>query len=189
MSNAAWLSGRTLALPVLATAVAWTALHQINAIWSEALAWSAGVTWLYLPAAIRLLAILVFGLRGAIGLFVGGLVTMTLSSEAPVERVLAVAALSALAPMIAVTLALNCLKLERDLGGITPRQLLALVVASAAVSVCLHNLYYWSADLHDDLFSGLWPMFVGDVLGTLLVLYALRGVLHLHARLRAGSPR
>jgi hypothetical protein len=189
MTDAASPVDRNLAVPVLATAAAWTVLHQVNAIWSDALAWSAGVTWLYLPAAIRLVAILLFGIRGALGLFVGSLITMTLFTDAPAGRVLAVAALSSLAPLIAVTLAARQLGIGRDLVGLAPRQLLVLVVVCAAVSVCLHNVYYWHVDLHDDLHSGLLPMFVGDVLGTLLVLYAVRGALRLRARLAGRRAR
>jgi hypothetical protein len=189
MSNVALLNTRNLVLPVFAPAAAWVVLHQVNAMWSEALAWSAGVTWLFLPAAIRPLAILLFGVWGAVGLFIGSLVTMTLFTDAQAGHVLAVAGLSALAPLLAVNLGLRLLKLEGHLGGMTARQLLALVVASAAVSVCLHNLYYWVADLQQGPFSGVVPMFVGDLLGTLLVLYAARSLLRLRARLRSGQPR
>jgi hypothetical protein len=68
---------------VVATALAWAVLYRLNDIWSDALAWSDGVTWLFLPAAVRPLAILLFGLRGAVGLFVGSLVTMSMFTDAP----------------------------------------------------------------------------------------------------------
>jgi hypothetical protein len=98
--------------------------------------------------------------------------------------VVTVAALSALAPLIAVTCVLRCLTLRHHLRGLTTLHLLLVVVASSALSVTLHNLYYWSTDFHADLYSGILPMFVGDLLGTFVVLYVARSALRWHGRLR-----
>lgn len=178
-------AGRILA-PVLATALAWLALYGINGLWTAELAWSEGVTWFFLPAALRPLAILLFGWRGAAGLFIGALLTMATFTDAPWERSVAVAAISALAPLMAVTCVLRCLALRRHLRGLTALHLMVVVLASSALSVALHNLYYWSMALHDNPYSGLLPMLVGDLLGTLVVLYAARSALRLHARIRSG---
>lgn len=184
MTQTALANAARLWTPVFATALAWAALYRLNDIWSDALAWSDGVTWLFLPAALRPLAILLFGLRGAAGLFLGSLLTMSMFTDAPMERVVSVAALSALAPLAAVTCVVRCLNLRHHLRGLTTLHLLLVVVASAALSVTLHNLYYWNTDFHADLFSGMLPMFVGDLLGTFVVLYVARSALKLHARLR-----
>ena len=189
MTQAALLTTGRLLTPVLATALAWFALYKINGIWAEALAWSTGVTWFFLPAAVRPLAILLYGWRGAVGLFLGSLLTMSVFTEAPVERALVVAAISALAPLMAVTCVLRCLTLRRHLRGLTTLHLLMVVVASSALSVSLHNLYYWDAELHASLYSGMLPMFVGDLLGTLFVLYAVRSALRLHGRIRSRRGR
>ncbi len=173
-------------MPVLGIAVAWAILYRLNDVWAETLAWSDGVTWLFLPAAVRPLAILLFGVRGAAGLFLGSLLTMSLFTDAPVERVVSVAAISALAPLIAVTCVVRCLALRHHLRGLTT---LHLVVASSALSVALHNVYYWNANFHADLYSGMLPMLVGDLLGTFIVLYFARSALRVHARLRRERRR
>lgn len=186
MMQTALANAGRLWMPVFATALAWAVLYRLNDIWSDALAWSEGVTWFFLPAALRPLAILLFGLRGAMGLFLGSLLTMSVFTDAPMERVMSVAAISALAPLIAVTCALRCLTLRHHLRGLTTLHLLLIVVASSALSVALHNLYYWNTDFHADPFSGMLPMFVGDLLGTFVVLYLARTALRLHGRLRRG---
>jgi hypothetical protein len=189
MMQAALASAGRPWLPVLGTAIAWVALYRLNDVWSEALAWSDGVTWLFLPAAVRPLAILLFGLRGAAGLFLGSLLTMSIFTDAPLDRVVSVAAISGLAPLIAVTCVLRCLALRHHLRGLTTLHLMIIVVASSALSVALHNVYYWNTSFHSDIYSGMLPMLVGDLLGTFVVLYVARSALRLHGRLRRERRR
>jgi hypothetical protein len=189
MMQAARANAGRVWMPVLGIAVAWAILYRLNDVWAETLAWSDGVTWLFLPAAVRPLAILLFGVRGAAGLFLGSLLTMSLFTDAPVERVVSVAAISALAPLIAVTCVVRCLALRHHLRGLTTLHLIIIVVASSALSVALHNVYYWNANFHADLYSGMLPMLVGDLLGTFIVLYFARSALRVHARLRRERRR
>lgn len=166
------------------TASAWIVLYQLNAWWFAALDWADGVSWIFLPAAVRLLAVLLFGTAGALGLFLGGLFTMTVIEEADASKALGVAAVSALAPLMAVGLMLRRLRLPSSLCGLGTRQLALLAVASAAASVTLHNLYYWVTAHRADPLSGLLPMFVGDIAGTVIVLYLARSAMRLHLRVR-----
>ena len=180
-------AGRPLAT-VLAVALIWAALYRLNDLWAESLAWSDGVTWVFLPAALRPLAVLVFGLPGAAGLFLGSVLALTAFTDAPAERIAAIAAISALAPLVAVTCVIRCLHVGPHLIGLTTTHLMLVVVATAALSVGLHNLYYWGAEMHVDPYSGLLPMFVGDLLGTFVVLYMARLALRVYARARASGP-
>jgi hypothetical protein len=164
------------------TAGAWTVLYQVNARWLTALEWADGVSWIFLPAAVRLLAVLLFGSAGALGLFVGGLFTMSMIEEAPLPKALGIAGVSALAPLLAVGLTLRRLRLPASLSGLGTRHLVLLALASAAASVLLHNLYYWFSDQRGDPLSGLLPMFAGDIAGTVIVLYVVRSALRLHLR-------
>lgn len=167
------------------TMAAWIFLYQLNAWWFDALDWAAGVNWIFLPAAVRLLAVLLFGSAGAVGLFMGGLFTMSVIEEAPWPKVLGIAGVSALAPLLAIGLMLQRLRLPSSLCGLGTRHLILLALASAASSVLLHNLYYWYSQHRADPLSGLLPMFAGDIAGTVIVLYLARSVLRLHLRLRA----
>ena len=162
------------------TAGAWTVLYQVNTWWFTALEWADGVSWIFLPAAVRLLAVLLFGSAGALGLFVGGFVTMSMVEEAPWPKSLCVAAVSSLAPLMAVGLMLRRLRLPSNLRGIGTRHLVLLALVSAAVSGLLHNFCYWIIGQRVDPLSGLLPMFAGDLAGTLVVLYLARSALRLH---------
>jgi hypothetical protein len=167
------------------TMTAWIVLYQLNAWWFTALDWAEGVSWVFLPAAVRLLAVLMFGTAGALGLFLGGVFTMTMIEEASWPKALGIAACSALAPLLAVGLMLRRLRLPSSLCGLRTRHLALLAVASAAASVVLHNLYYWASDQRGDPLSGLLPMFAGDIAGTVIVLYLARSAMRLHVRMGA----
>lgn len=166
------------------TMAAWIVLYQLNAWWFAALDWADGVNWIFLPAAVRLLAVLLFGSAGALGLFLGGLVTMSVIEDAPWPKAVGIAGVSALAPLLAIGLMLQRLRLPASLCGLGTRALVLLALASAASSVLLHNLYYWFSAHRGDPLSGLLPMFAGDIAGTFIVLYLARSALRLHLRLR-----
>jgi hypothetical protein len=170
-------------LAAAVTMAAWIVLYQLNAWWFTALDWADGVSWIFLPAAVRLLAVLMFGTAGALGLFLGGIFTMSMIEEAPWPKVVGIAAVSALAPLLAVGLMLRRLRLPASLCGLGTRHLALLAVASAAASVVLHNLYYWYTHQRGDPVSGLLPMFAGDIAGTIIVLYLARSAMRLHLRM------
>lgn len=170
------------------TMAAWIVLYQLNTWWFSALDWAEGVSWIFLPAAVRLLAVLLFGWAGALGLFLGGVFTMSMIEEAPLHKALGIAACSALAPLLAVGLMLRRLRLPSSLCGLGSRHLALLALASAAASVMLHNLFYWASDQRGDPLSGLLPMLAGDIAGTVIVLYLARSAMRLHGRVsRPGT--
>jgi hypothetical protein len=53
---------------VLISALLYSALFFFNDWVTETLKYDLGVSWIYLPAGLRLLLILIFGLAGAIGI-------------------------------------------------------------------------------------------------------------------------
>ena len=126
-------------LPVGGVALAWVALFELNAYWFEFLVVSPYVGWIFLPAALRVLAVLLFKARGVLGLFLGALITNASLWGAQWLDALALSAVSALAPALALWLGFRWLKLEPTLQGLNGRQLLALS-AIAALSNSHFNL-------------------------------------------------
>ncbi len=167
--------------------VAWVVTFELNAWAFARLEWAEGIAWIFLPAAVRVLSVLVCGWPAAVGLFLGAL--LTAGEVYPLGTVPAVVgpALSALAPLVAVTLWRRFVGLPADLHGLRAHDLLGLSVFAAACSVVPHNVYFWLEGVLDDPFRGLLPMFVGDLAGTFIVLYVLRTVLRLLERSRVRS--
>ena len=161
-------------LEVTVTALLWLALYYLNA-WVFSLAvFTKTVSWVFLPAAIRLLAVLLWDWRGALGIWVGTLATNVGVFAVLSPESLGVASISAAAPLLAVSMMRHRLHLHRDLAGLDARSLALLALASAAFSVVLHSLFFLSLGLFQGGFAAAFSMLVGDALGTLLVLYFVK---------------
>ena len=78
--------------------------------------------------------------------------------------------------------------LGASLVNLTPGRLLLLVLAYSLANPLLQHLYFaWSGQ--QDLLRGFLAMFIGDLLGTLIVIYGIKGLLPLAPRcfLRTGA--
>ncbi|MCX7222257.1 MAG: hypothetical protein NTW89_05035 [Burkholderiales bacterium] len=155
----------------LAVAVLWTCLFYANDWLFSNLSVSKVIHWIFLPAAIRMLAVMALGWVGAIGLFVGALLTNDMVLHSSWEDAIAIAALSAVGPLAAVRFCTQWLGLEEDFAGLRPTQLITFAVAGAICNVVPHNVYFFFSGHSPDILSGMLPMLVGDLLGTLVVLY------------------
>lgn len=169
---------RAVGTRVLMVAASWILLYLLNGLLFEALMVSSQVSWIFLPAALRMLSVLLFGWAGALGIFVGSLITGLYGSAGTDWAVsLQLAGLSALSPLVALLLAGRILHLRVNLSGLKSMQLLGLSVIAAGCAALLHNVGFVWLDLAVSVKSGLVPMFVGDLLGTLVVLYLARLVI------------
>lgn len=125
---------------------------------------------------------LLFGARGAVGLFVGALITSSPELSGSMTESVLAAALSALAPLTAVHLASRQLQIPSDLQGLSFAQLAVMSFAGAALSALAHTILYSLQAGDVARMWGIFPMFAGDLLGTLIVVYAV------HFVLRFGFP-
>ena len=184
-----WISHAVYPLQVGLSACLWIGFYYLNGWLFSALALTETSNWVFLPAAIRLLAVLLFGWRGAFGLLIGTLITNVPHFGLVTASSVAVATLSAMAPYIAVQMGRTLLRLPSTLHGITGLSLLQLGALSAVCSVVLHSLLFAALGASNGVY-GFVSMLVGDIVGTLLVLYALRALLVFHERRgrKIGSP-
>lgn len=144
-----------------------------------------GISWVFLPAGIRLLCTLLFGHAGALGLLiVSWLVCFLYFFPGDPERAFVGGVISALAPYLVYLGARHYWGLGASLSKISPDRLLLLSLAYAFANSFLHHVYFgWRGQT--ELLHGLTAMFVGDLGGTLLVLYAIKLVLVLVPRPQA----
>lgn len=157
---------------IAGVALLWYLLFKLNIWLFLDLEYRENVNWIFLPAAIRVLAVLLFGWRAAAGLFIGALLTSQPNTIGPLHMVF-VATISALSPLFAVSWVSRILKLTPDLNGLNFEQLSALSFAGAALSALLHSLYFSYQAGALNVLWGVFPMFAGDLVGTMLVLYAV----------------
>jgi hypothetical protein len=146
-----------------------------------------GVGWIYLPAGARLLCPLLLGLPGAVGVLLGSWCEcfFHLYPDDPL-RSFAGGISSALAPYLVYLFALRVLGMQASLANLTSRRLLLLVPLFGVASPLMHHLWFWLHGDKVDLAQGFAVMAAGDMLGALVVLYALKGMLGL---LPTPAPR
>jgi hypothetical protein len=180
---------RLQAAMVLATILLFSALLAVNEWLFRSLQFAPGIHFVYLPAGMRLLCTLLFAEAGAVGLLiVSWAVTYLLVFPGQGDRAFVAGLISAAAPYAVYSLARWRYGLAASLANLTPRRLLALVLAYSLASPLLHHLYFaWSGQ--QDLVNGFFAMFIGDLLGTLIVIYGIKGLLPLAPRcvLRTGA--
>ena len=176
------LNLRVQAGQVLATMALFLAMLWLNDWLFRRLEFAPGINWIYLPAGMRLLCTLLFAEAGAVGLLlVSWLVSFVFFFPHDPERAFMGGIIAAAAPYAVYRGASRFYGFEASLHNLTPGRLLVLAVAYAIASPLLHHLWFaWRGQ--GDLVHGFFAMFIGDLSGTLIVLYGIKGLLALGRR-------
>lgn len=176
-----------LALPlaqVLATVVLFGGMAWLNDRLFARLEFAPGIHFVFLPAGMRLLCTLLFGEAGAIGLLLVSWWVSFAWFPQDFQRAFMGGILAALAPWLVYRVARRAWGFGATLRSLTPVRLLVLAVAYSLASPLLHHLWFAWRGQHDLLRSFV-AMAIGDLSGTLIVLYALKAALALAPRPRA----
>lgn len=166
----------------IAVAIAWLLLFELNRWLFASIERTSFVTWVFLPAALRMVAVLVFGWSGALGLFVGASVTNAELWPQDWQDALVLSLLSALPVYAACELVRRWLVLPGSLSGMRARHLLWFSLVGALASAACHNLYFSATSRSMHMLEHFLPMLAGDMLGMFIMLYAA-------SRLLARLPR
>jgi hypothetical protein len=165
-----------------------TVVVYVLALWLNELVFThteflRGVNWIYLPTGIRLLSTLLLGADGAIGLFVSGLI-VDFAYYFPHDPIRAIvgAVISAVGPYAVYRLALERYGLKASLMNLTPTRLLVLAVAVATANTVLHHIWFALTGDTRNFVERFCMMYLGDLLGALITLYAMKGILALLPR-------
>jgi hypothetical protein len=155
-------------------------LNTFNEWFFGSLEFTYGINWVFLPAGMRLLATLLFGTAGFIGLFISGLLLnfFHFTFDDPVRAVLGALA-GSLGAYLVYLLAVRLYGLRSSLANLTAKRLMLLIVLCSMASPLLHHLVFAYQGHTEDLLSSYLVMFIGDLMGTLIVIYTIKFVLSL----------
>lgn len=170
----------------IGTALAFLIFTGLNHLIFQAFEHVRGIDWVYLPAGIRLLCTLLFGLTGAIGLFLGSCV-VTFSYYFPDDpaRAMVGSLVSALGPYIAYLLAQKTMRLRPTLSNLTAAKLLACAWLYAMCNATLHLIsFQFFGKPGTDPWHSTLIMFLGDLSGTLIIVYLSKHILSASRRYR-----
>ena len=169
-------------LQVAATILLFLGMLWINDWLFRHLEFVPGINWVYLPAGMRLLSTLLFAEAGAIGLLlVSWYVSFVWFFPHDPDRAFMGGIIASLAPYGVYRLARRYYGLDAGLRNLTPARLLVLALVYSVASPLLHHLWF-AARGQDNLLQGFAVMFVGDLMGTLIVLYGLKAILSMVPR-------
>jgi hypothetical protein len=163
-------ASRSFIFKAIGVAIAWTLLFKLNMWVFKSLEVNQFVSWIFLPAFIRILSVLLFGWAAVVGLIVGAIITSN-PADAYHTTPYVLAMISGFGPMIAVRFCEYVLKLPPTLIGIRPSHLFIFALTGAFVNVSINGYYFAINQLPANPITCLSPMLIGDMLGSVIMLY------------------
>ena len=157
------------------TIISFLGLNWLNELLFLQFEQSNGINWVFLPAGIRLLATLLFGFAGFVGLLLASIYLNFYHFEFHNgARALYGAVAAAGGPYLAYLFAKHWFDLRPRLGNLTAQRLLFTGVLCGITSPVFHHAFMWvETGLVD--WTGLVAMIAGDVFGVLIVLSISKG--------------
>jgi hypothetical protein len=147
----------------------------INEMVFPNMAFITGVNWIYLPAGVRLLCTLLFAEAGATGLLLASWIACFLYFfPNDFLRSLVGGLIAALAPYASYLFIERKYGLGTSLRDLSGRRLLVAAVLYAFIGSSLHHIWFWLSNDPNATWASLGVMFLGDLSGTLIVLYVCR---------------
>jgi len=168
------LSEATFAL--LISAISYTILFYTNNWLTSELVFSLGVNWIYLPAGLRLFLTLIFGLPGAIGITLASfLISYYGDFSRDLLLCIGIGVISGFAPYLARVFVMSKVRFSPDLSDLNFQKLVICIFIYVLLSAGLHQ--WWFSTMALDNTGGLSHfsvMFIGDVLGSLLLISLIK---------------
>ena len=163
----------------LFSAVLFVGFFHLNDLIFSIFEYSDGISWVFLPAGFRVILVLIMGLPGALGLMLG---SWFIDRELFTQNAAALAFLNGivggLTPWLVLKLLIHRQWLDPKLQSLNALLLLKMTLIFAATTALMHQLVWLVLDRPNlNIWVDIWPMFMGDALGTLLMLYGFKFML------------
>jgi len=168
-------------LLIVGLAFAWCGLVAANDAVFQQFILTPYASLIYLPAALRVIFPLVFGNAGYLGIILGSFgVIQDKVNDGLIDTVL-LAVLSGLAPYIGISVFKMLFETRPDLADLKPVHLLVLALLCAVSNATLLSIYFSMSGTPVQSLTNLLTILIGDILGTVIVLYLGSGCIKLVA--------
>jgi len=159
----------------LVSALLYSTLFFFNDWLTEALKYDLGVSWIYLPAGLRLLLILIFGLAGAIGIAAASFAISYFGVFPPdLVTCLGIGLISGFAPLLAKWLIVSNIPINNDLSNLSIQKIILCIIVYALMSAGLHQFWFELRDLESGSLNHFLVMFIGDIAGSILLIALIK---------------
>ena len=157
------------------SAVLYSALFFFNDWVTEAVKYDLGVSWIYLPAGLRLFLILIFGLAGAIGIAAASFAISYFGVFPPdLVTCLGIGLISGFAPLLAKWLIVSNIPINNDLSNLSIQKIILCIIVYALMSAGLHQFWFELRDLESGSLNHFLVMFIGDIAGSILLIALIK---------------
>ena len=160
----------------LVSLVVYALIFYLNALLVSHLDYGLGVSWIYLPAGLRLLLTLIFGLSGAVGIAIASFLIFYFDTFPSVlTTCIGVGLISGFAPYLARIFVMSNISISPDLSDLSLPKLTACILIYALLSAGLHQWWFAVRGLDDS--GGLnhfFVMFLGDIFGAILLIALIK---------------
>jgi hypothetical protein len=171
----------------LGSAVLFVSFFHLNGWLFADLAYREGVNWVFLPAGFRVVLVLILGLQGATGIMIGTWYLDQGSWDSNLWLVVLNGVVSGFTPLVVMRWLSKGQATEFMLHTMTTQRLLNLTLIFAAANAITHHMVWWMLKRNDvNIWVDVWPMFTGDAIGALLMLYLFKLLLSQWKRLDAA---
>ena len=160
-------------LLVIGLGLAWYGLASANDYVFQQLALNPNAHLIYLPAALRIIFPLVFREAGVFGIIIGSYFVVQDRVSDGLIDIVPLAVMSGLAPLIGIAVFKMLFTTKPDLADLKTFHFFALGSLCAASNALLLNVYFTLSDNPLQPLDLLITIFIGDVAGTVIVLFLL----------------
>ena len=161
---------------IFISGISYVTLFYFNDWLTAHISYGIGVSWIYLPAGLRLFLTMIFGLPGAIGISVGSfLISYFGDFSQELTTCIGIGLVSGFAPYLARLFVVSNVQIASDLNNLSIGKLLACILIYAALSAGLHQWWFALRGLEEaGTFNHVSVMFFGDVAGSLLLIVLVK---------------
>ena len=158
---------------IFVSGIVWLGVSPLNSNLMSSTTVTTGIELVYLPAGFRLLIILLFGLWGALGIFITNpIFFLSIFGSASVTEIVINAGIAAFVPYLVVRTCSKSFGISSSLLGLRPIHLPVLALAVSLATPLAFNLHFLLAGREPPelILTNFSAMAFGDFVGCLLVI-------------------
>ena len=139
-----------------------------------------GINWIFLPSGFRVILVLVLGLPASVGIMLGTWFVDRSFFDTSLHHItLLNGIVSGFTPWLVMKAIESRQRFGASLQHFNSLQLLNFTLVYAICNALAHHLGWWLLGRENvNFLVDVWPMFIGDALGALLLLYTFKGISH-----------
>lgn len=162
----------TGALLLIFSAGIYWSFFALNSVLFTGFNFSTGVSWIFLPAGLRLLLTLLFAEEGAIGISIASFyIALTGDFKSDLITAIVTSIISGGAPLLARALVISKSGITANLSNLNNTRLLICVLFFSMMSPIMHQIWFYLHNYTDNFFTSLTVMIIGDFMGTMIIIY------------------